>query len=149
VFTARYALSPYIKQICFVFKGLIVFIKGPDKGLFCNSLQLSSERDCAIILYQKKKLCVWFFSRTQAGRLWYITQHYSVPSHSFWFRLYHAQYRQHAHFIVAPAQSWDVCHLQYNSQRQVTSKLSPECKKSQVATALSYLTTTNSPPSPL
>jgi hypothetical protein len=23
VFTARYALSPYIKQICFVFKGLI------------------------------------------------------------------------------------------------------------------------------
>jgi hypothetical protein len=23
VFTARYALSPYIKQMCFVFKGLI------------------------------------------------------------------------------------------------------------------------------
>jgi hypothetical protein len=23
VFTARYALSPYIKQICFVFKGLV------------------------------------------------------------------------------------------------------------------------------
>jgi hypothetical protein len=25
VFTARYALSPYIKQICFVFKGLIKY----------------------------------------------------------------------------------------------------------------------------
>jgi hypothetical protein len=24
VFTARYALSPYIKQICFVFRGLII-----------------------------------------------------------------------------------------------------------------------------
>jgi hypothetical protein len=27
VFTARYALSPYIKQIRFVFKGLIYFLE--------------------------------------------------------------------------------------------------------------------------
>jgi hypothetical protein len=28
VFTARYALSPYIKQICFVFKGLNYYLGG-------------------------------------------------------------------------------------------------------------------------
>jgi hypothetical protein len=49
MFTARYPLSPYIKQTCFVFKGLIqdcfVLFKGPaadatdalqPEGLLCN-----------------------------------------------------------------------------------------------------------------
>jgi hypothetical protein len=36
VFTARYALSPYIKQIRFVFKGLMV----AGHSAVCNSCQL-------------------------------------------------------------------------------------------------------------
>jgi hypothetical protein len=35
VFTARYALSPYIKQTCFVFKGLIAAHK--DKSIMLES----------------------------------------------------------------------------------------------------------------
>jgi hypothetical protein len=37
VFTARYALSPYIKQIRFVFKGLIheVSLRDAQVGVWC------------------------------------------------------------------------------------------------------------------
>jgi hypothetical protein len=48
VFTARYALSPYIKQIRFVFKGL-------SGSVFCKTVYLydlcSSERIVTISLY--------------------------------------------------------------------------------------------------
>jgi hypothetical protein len=38
VFTARYALSPYIKQIIFVFKGLIATVAGDDtRYRFCTT----------------------------------------------------------------------------------------------------------------
>jgi hypothetical protein len=38
VFTARYALSPYIKQICFVFKGLILCTDKSDNFLECYGI---------------------------------------------------------------------------------------------------------------
>jgi hypothetical protein len=37
VFTARYALSPYIKQIRFVFKGLIGSVEGRSLDLFVRA----------------------------------------------------------------------------------------------------------------
>jgi hypothetical protein len=39
VFTARYALSPYIKQIRFVFKGLIQGGEGPQYRIFLSSFK--------------------------------------------------------------------------------------------------------------
>jgi hypothetical protein len=45
VFTARYALSPYIKQICFVFKGLIWSVGMPTRlTAFQNRLRVKTNR---------------------------------------------------------------------------------------------------------
>jgi hypothetical protein len=50
VFTARYALSPYIKQICFVFKWLIDFTHEMVK------LIRPSEQSCIEIKSKKRKI---------------------------------------------------------------------------------------------
>jgi hypothetical protein len=50
VFTARYALSPYIKQIRFFFKGLILHRSCPCDGLGLNIVAIQYERRHGIVL---------------------------------------------------------------------------------------------------
>jgi hypothetical protein len=59
VFTARYALSPYIKQIRFVFKGLILFTAW-QSGLICAQL-FSHSTSCSSSsnLYMGNLQCHW------------------------------------------------------------------------------------------
>jgi hypothetical protein len=45
VFTARYGLSPYVKGICFVFKGLIKHILYIGCTEMCNSTLLTINLD--------------------------------------------------------------------------------------------------------
>jgi hypothetical protein len=43
VFTARYALSPYIKQVCFVFKGLKCHNHEQENCVYCCYVAIVSE----------------------------------------------------------------------------------------------------------
>jgi hypothetical protein len=57
VFTARYALSPYIKQICFVFKGLKKQYARAKVKRNCNvSVTLRSDLSCASL--KRKVICL-------------------------------------------------------------------------------------------
>jgi hypothetical protein len=49
VFTARYALSPYIKQICFVFKGL----------MYIDDCKLKTFNACCITPYDNENKRMW------------------------------------------------------------------------------------------
>jgi hypothetical protein len=54
VFTARYALSPYVKQICFVFKGLNKLRSLYEKVSFKSKLNVSAQKGHYQLLYKNQ-----------------------------------------------------------------------------------------------
>jgi hypothetical protein len=61
VFTARYALSPYIKQIRFVFKGLMDF---SQSALFFSLLPVFNSVSINICVYTVPPSVVWLSSQS-------------------------------------------------------------------------------------
>jgi hypothetical protein len=53
VFTARYALSPYIKQIRFVFKGLKIFIDATDSEILDHNMKFPY--CCNVCIFQHRQ----------------------------------------------------------------------------------------------
>jgi hypothetical protein len=61
VFTARYELSPYIKQIRFVFKGLILFMKiDPMHSLKHAKPLIHSVDKVLIVTALLERTCLYF-----------------------------------------------------------------------------------------